>query len=103
MYQKALAFVFPSIYEGFGFPILEAFANKCPVILNNSSSFPEIAENCALYFESNDPNSLENALENVLDNEKLRSALSEAGSERLKDFSWKKSAEKTKLVYNSCL
>ena len=50
LYQHATAFIYPSLYEGFGLPILEAFTNECPVLLNKKSCFPEIAGEAALYF-----------------------------------------------------
>ena len=54
LYKNAEVFIFPSIYEGFGLPILEAFRCKCPVILSNSSCFPEIAQDSAVYFKQNE-------------------------------------------------
>jgi glycosyltransferase involved in cell wall biosynthesis len=99
LYKNARAFVFPSIYEGFGLPILEAFSCGCPVVLNNSSSLPEIGGDGALYFESGNADSLVCALETVLYDEKLCKDLVSKGFERLKFFSWKKTAMSTKRVY----
>ena len=56
LYSNALVFVYPSLYEGFGMPILEAFANNCPVCLSNTSCFPEIAGDAGVYFDPNDRN-----------------------------------------------
>jgi len=101
LYQHAFAFVFPSEYEGFGIPILEAFSARCPTILNNKSCFPEIAQDGALYFDSDDDGStLHMRLEELYamtDSE--RKKLLARATKRLLDFSWKKSAEKLAEVY----
>lgn len=105
LYTFALAFIFPSLYEGFGMPILEAFSYGCPVLLNNKSCFPEIAEGAALYFDSEDGNSnLPAIMEKIYSLlPEQRVDLIERGYERLNDFSWKKSAEKIFCIYNSVL
>lgn len=103
-YSKAIAFVFPSIYEGFGIPILEAFAMKCPVILNNASCFPEIAEDAAIYFDLNDNYSCLKTLETTYGlSNKEREFLVEKGIERFKNFSWEKSAQQLVDVYKSVI
>lgn len=103
LYLNAQAFVFPSLYEGFGLPILEAFSNGCPVILSNSSSLPEIAADAAFYFDPNDLNSLTECIEAVLSDRKSRDELIKKGYERLKFFSWEKTATKTKQIYEDVL
>ncbi len=103
LYGNARAFIFPSFYEGFGLPILEAFSFGCPAILSNSSSFPEVGGNGAIYFEPNNADSLINALETILFNEKFREDLIQRGYERLKLFSWEKTANSTKKVYECLL
>ena len=103
LYKNARAFVFPSLYEGFGLPVLEAFSCRCPVIVNNSSSLPEIGGDGAIYFEQGDSKSIICAVETVLFNEKYREDLIKKGSERLKFFSWNKTAISTKKVYDSLL
>lgn len=103
LYKNARAFIFPSVYEGFGLPILEAFSCGCPVILSNSSSLPEIGGEGAMYFEPNDRESIILAVENVLFNEDYREDLIKKGSERLKFFSWEKTAYSTKKVYKNLL
>jgi glycosyltransferase involved in cell wall biosynthesis len=103
LYKNARAFIFPSLYEGFGLPVLEAFSCGCPVILNNSSSLPEIGGDSAIYFNPDDRESIIRAVETVLFNEKYREDLIKKGSERLKFFSWKKTAYSTKKVYNNLL
>ena len=106
LYKNALAFVFPSINEGFGIPILEAFANNCPVCLSNSSCFPEIAGNAGLYFDPKDKLSIYNTIKRVISDKPLALELTKLGAERLALFSWKKAAQQTLEVYNlvrSCL
>jgi glycosyltransferase involved in cell wall biosynthesis len=103
LYQKALAFVFPSLYEGFGLPILEAFSCGCPVALSDSSSFPEVAKEAAIYFDPHIKSSMEEAILKIIHDEKLRDVLRRRGYEALKDFSWKKTAEKTLSLYKSIL
>jgi len=103
LYRNALAFVFPSLYEGFGIPILEAFACGCPVVCSNSSSFPEIAEEAAYYFDPYSENSINYAIIKVSEDRKLRNELINKGYEKLKEFSWEKTAEQTKKVYEDLL
>ena len=102
-YQKAQVFVFPSDYEGFGIPTLEAFANDCPVILSNGSCFPEIGGQGAMYFEKNCVEDLSEKLLELLTNEDLRKDFISKGKERLKDFSWEKTAAETIDVYKKVL
>ncbi len=103
LYANALAFIFPSHYEGFGLPILEAFSCNCPTILSNSSSFPEIGGDAVSYFEPNNPESLISAVETVFCDKMLREDLIKKGSERVKLFSWEKTARSTKKVYYKVL
>lgn len=101
LYKNARAFIFPSLYEGFGLPVLEAFSAGCPVILSNSSSFPEVGGEGAIYFEPDDPESIIFAVETVLSNERTRQELIEKGYRRLNFFSWEKTAISTKKIYNN--
>jgi len=103
LYRNARAFVFPSRYEGFGLPVLEAFSCKCPVIMSNSSSLPEVGGDAAAYFDPDDRESIRSAVERVLNDEKYREDLIQKGSERLKLFSWEKTADLTKKVYTGLL
>jgi glycosyltransferase involved in cell wall biosynthesis len=103
LYQNARAFVFPSVHEGFGLPILEAFSCGCPAILSNSSSLPEIGGDGAIYFDPSDKESIILAIETVLFNETYRGDLIEKGYSRLKFFSWEITAQKTKKLYESLL
>lgn len=105
LYQHAIAFIYPSLYEGFGMPILEAFANKCPVLLNNTSCFPEIGGDAALYFESDAKESnLCELLEYIYGApDTIRRGLVEKGLLRVKGFSWSESSFNLLEVYKSCI
>jgi len=99
LYANALCFVFPSLYEGFGIPILEAFACGCPLILSNASCFPEIAGNAGIYFEPKSIDDMREKIDRVICSESLRETLVNKGFERLKDFSWQRCARQTAEVY----
>ena len=100
LYKNARAFIFPSLYEGFGLPILEAFSCGCPVILCNSSSLAEIGADAACYFDPYDPELLVQRIENLLTDNHFRDKLIKKGFERLNLFSWEKIAQDTKKVYD---
>jgi glycosyltransferase involved in cell wall biosynthesis len=100
LYRHALAFIFPSEYEGFGMPILEAMACSCPVILANNGVFKEIGTDAALYFDLNNAEMLENCIESMLTDDILRNRLIKDGLKREKEFSWKLTA---KGYYDSIL
>ncbi len=95
VYRKAELFVFPSIYEGFGFPLLEAMAHGVPTIAAESSSLPEIAGDAALYFDPRDAAQLESAISRVVENHEMRHALIARGLERVAQFRWDTAAERT--------
>lgn len=99
LYVNAAAFIYPSLYEGFGIPILEAFSCGCPVVLSDSSSFPEIAGDAAVYFDPKDSVSIREAVKNILYNDNLKKELKSKGFGRLKNFSWDKTADKTNKIY----
>ena len=103
LYKNALVFVYPSLYEGFGIPILEAFACDCPVALSNRSCFPEVAQDAALYFNPEDEGSIAFQIENIIENSDLRTDLINKGKQRLKDFSPEITAKKTFEVYKSVI
>lgn len=105
LYHQALCFVYPSSYEGFGIPILEAYQAGCPVLLNHASCFPEIAGDAALYFtmDKKDTN-LPDVLEKVLAMDEIeRKQIIDKQYERLKRYSWEKSAEKLTKIYKTIL
>lgn len=93
--RGADVFVFPSLYEGFGIPILEAFAARVPVICAGNSSLPEVGGEAALYFEGSNANQLADQIEKILNSEELRKDLVAKGLEQIKKFSWEKCAQET--------
>lgn len=101
LYKHAKAFVFPSYYEGFGIPPLEAMSLGIPVIASNSSSLPEICGNAAKYFEPNSAEELAKLLNLVLEDASIREELINNGYENIKRFSWEKSANRLAVVIRS--
>lgn len=101
LYHYALAFVYPSSYEGFGLPILEAYKAECPVLLNHASCFPEIAEDAAVYFHMDEKRTdFEEQFETFYYLDGIeKKKLIEKQNERLKHFSWKKSALELANIY----
>ena len=102
-YSNALCFVFPSEYEGFGIPILEAFACGCPVVCSNTSSLPEVAGECAEYFDPVDIDGMSEAILRVIEDSALRQKLSKSGRERLKIFDWDKTAREHIACYEEAI
>ncbi|HEY2470441.1 MAG TPA: glycosyltransferase family 1 protein [Terracidiphilus sp.] len=102
-YAAAVAFVYPSLYEGFGIPLLEAMECSCPVLCGNTSSMPEVAGDAALYFDPSDISSMGNALLKIASSPEERQRLIEKGKERVKLFSWDKCAQETYAVYERVL
>jgi glycosyltransferase involved in cell wall biosynthesis len=99
LFSMAVAFVYPSVYEGFGLPVLEAMACGTPVITSQVSSLPEVAGDAAILVDPSDPKALASALQNVLGEDHLRKSLSERGIQRARLFTWEKTAQKTLEVY----
>jgi glycosyltransferase involved in cell wall biosynthesis len=102
-YAHASLFVCPSLYEGFGIPVLEAMSLDCPVACSNSSSLPEVVGDAARCFDPLDRDSIRSALESVLDSPSAAAALKERGRIRRKLFSWRTCAEKTMGIYRRVL
>lgn len=92
LYTGAELFVFPTLYEGFGLPVLEAMQCGCPVLTSNTSSIPEVAGDAALLLDPDDVAGLSDSMERVLNNASLRGKLSRKGLQRARLFSWEKSA-----------
>ena len=99
LYSAATLFIYPSMYEGFGIPLLEAMALGCPVATSAVSSIPEVAGNAAIYFDPNDPDSMRRSIEEVLANPKRLEEFGARGVERAKSFSWEKCANQTLDAY----
>jgi glycosyltransferase involved in cell wall biosynthesis len=100
-YSKAQALVFPSLYEGFGIPVLEAFACGCPALLSNRSSLPEVGGEAALYFDPENVPSLVERLVEVVEDKALADDMRTMGLNRLKLFSWEMTARKTIEIYKN--
>jgi glycosyltransferase involved in cell wall biosynthesis len=102
-YSQAEAFIYPSFYEGFGLPVLEAMTLGAPVITSNGSSLPEVTGDSALLINPNDSMELADAMLNVVRDRVLRDNLIRLGKEQAKKFSWKKTAQATLNVYRSVI
>ena len=102
-YRHAALFVYPSRYEGFGIPPLEAMSFDCPVICSNTSSLPEVVGNAARTFDPDDADALRVAMEAVLGQPGLADELRQRGRRRVALFSWDECARQTRAVYASLL
>lgn len=103
LYSFADIFIYPSIYEGFGLPPLEAMACGTPVITSNVSSLPEVVGDAAITIEPKDEKNLSEMILKVLDDSELRESLKRKGLERARLFSWEKTAKETLKVYESVM
>jgi len=101
LYRHALAFVYPSRYEGFGIPVLEAFSCGCPAVLSRTSSLPEVGGDAAVYFDPDDAGSMREAVARVVGDAALRRDLTERGARRARAFSWERTAEETLALYRT--
>jgi alpha-1,3-rhamnosyl/mannosyltransferase len=99
LYRRALAFVYPSLYEGFGLPVLDAMTMGAPVITSNISSIPEITGNAAVLVDPTSVDEIADALCQLVEDSELRKRLSADGLGRAAQFSWKRCAEETKAAY----
>jgi len=102
-YAHALVFVFPSEYEGFGLPVVEAMASGTPMVLCHSSALPEVGGSVAQYFDASRPTSLAEQLGSLLSDESLRECLSAEGLKRAKEFTWDRTAASMVDVYRRTL
>jgi glycosyltransferase involved in cell wall biosynthesis len=98
-YERASVFIFPSLYEGFGIPPLEAMSHDCPVVCSNTSSLPEVVGDAGEYFDPADIESMRSAIERVVTSDTRRDFLIVKGRERLKSFSWNRCAIETHNIY----
>lgn len=103
LYRRAAAFVYPSLYEGFGIPPLEAMSFDCPVVCSNASSIPEVVGDAAMLFDPNSTEDFGQALSAVLKDAGLRQELIDKGRARTTKFSWAKCAQQTMAVYEQVL
>jgi glycosyltransferase involved in cell wall biosynthesis len=98
LYKKALCFVLPSLYEGFGLPVLEAMRFGCPTVISNVSSLPEVGGDASLYFDPQSVDDIAQKLDKVISDEKLREEMVKKGYNQIKQFSWEKTAKETLKV-----
>lgn len=103
LYSRATIFAFPSLYEGFGIPALEAMAHGTPVACARAGALPEVCGDAAVYFEPRDTESIAAALKRLLDDPGLREELSRAGRERESRFTWTRAARETVDVYREAV
>jgi len=101
LYKKALAYIFPSFYEGFGLPPIEAMAHGCPVVSSNTSSMPEVLGEAALYFEPDNEIEMQKKIEEIMESEDLRRDLIGKGLKQAGQYDWKVCAKKTLAIYRA--
>lgn len=99
LYNSCRAFIYPSLYEGFGLPPLEAMSCGTPVITSNTTSIPEVVHDAGMLVNPNNEEEITRAIITLLNNRELREVLSDKGLKRSKEFSWKTTAEKTYCAY----
>ncbi|MCL5675835.1 MAG: glycosyltransferase family 4 protein [Patescibacteria group bacterium] len=102
LYKNALAFVFPSLSEGFGLPGLEAMACGCPVVCSDIAVFHEIYNDAAIYFDPKDAGSLKKNVEFLINNIELKEQLIKKGLKQTKKYSWEKMSKEVLQIYESC-
>ena len=103
LYNAAAVFVFPSLYEGFGLPVLEAMACGCPVVTSNSSSLPEVVGEAGIMVDPLDVEQLADAIGKVVEDESLAHGMRYRGLERARQFSWERCALETIAIYRKVL
>ena len=101
LYSSAIAFIFPSLFEGFGLPILEAMSCGCPVICSNTGSLPEIGESACLYFDPTSSEEIAHHLKSIANNTSLRKEMAAASLKQASKFSWDETAKKSLEVFQS--
>jgi glycosyltransferase involved in cell wall biosynthesis len=103
LYQAASVFLFPSLEEGYGIPVLEAMAGGVPVVTSNVSSMPEVGGEAALYVDPHDPAEIAQKVVQAVEDSELRAALVQKGLARASEFTWRRTAEATLAVYEEIL
>ncbi|HMD83683.1 MAG TPA: glycosyltransferase family 1 protein [Terriglobia bacterium] len=103
LYQAASVFLFPSLEEGFGIPVLEAMANGVPVVTSNVSSMPEVGGEAALYVDPRDPADIAQKVVQAVEDSALRAGLVQKGLARASEFTWRRTAQATLAVYDEIL
>ena len=103
LYKNAHALVFPSLFEGFGIPLLEAMAMECPIIASCTTSIPEVAGDAAYYFDPTNPQSICDAMHRIVDDHALRETLIRNGKNRVTDYSYDKVARRHLALFASAL
>jgi len=98
-YKQAKCFVLPSLYEGFGIPVVESMACGCPIILSKHGSLPEIAGDAGIYFDSESENDLKEKIEELINNPEMRAEYAKKGLEHVKKYDWNDAAEQCLQVY----
>jgi glycosyltransferase involved in cell wall biosynthesis len=101
LYTNSLFFIFPSLYEGFGIPLLEAMASATPILCSNTGCFPEIARDCAIYFNPYDVEDIQKKIRFAFNHDLM--IYVKKGKKRFKDFSWDKAREKTMQLYEEVI
>ncbi len=103
LYQAASALLFPSLEEGFGLPVLEAMAHGLPVVASNTSSSPEVGGDAALYVDPHNPTDIAEKVRQAVEDQALREMMIRRGLERAREFTWRRTAERTLQVYEEVL
>lgn len=101
LYKNATAFILPSLYEGFGIPLLEAMAHECPVISSFSSSLPEVGGEACLYFDPKNSDDLVEKMTSITTNKELRMNIIKTGKKRIEAFSWEETGKNTLQILQS--
>ena len=103
LYRNATLFVYPSLYEGFGIPLLEAFSSGCPVIASNVTSIPEVGGDAAIYVDPLSEEEISAAIYRLIQDNDLRQSLIQCGHDRALEFNWAETARQTLSIYERCM
>ncbi|HGJ65372.1 TPA: glycosyltransferase family 1 protein, partial [bacterium] len=103
LYSNAVCFVYPSLYEGFGIPPLEAQACGCPIVISDIPVFKEVYANSALFFNPYDPEDMAKKIENIIDSSNMRKELIQKGFKNVKKYTWENSARQFFNILNKVI